>query len=84
MSGKYGTEFLSAHRPKICIKHVWLTTDIWKGERITANLVCVNNGTTEATLNEAGIKFVVLRNANPNIPATLNVAGKQLPCGISG
>ena len=51
------SEILSTYRPKICIKHVWPTTDIWKGEHITVNLVCVNNSTTEVTLNEASIQI---------------------------
>ncbi len=82
-------EFLSTHRPKVRIKHLWLTEDIWNGQPITVNLGIVNNGTAEATLNIIGIRFVIVRVGRPipfdpvipNIP-NLNVAGQKLPVGV--
>jgi hypothetical protein len=82
-------EFLSTHRPKIRIKHLWLAEDIWGGQQITVNLGIVNRGTVEATLNTMGIRFVTVREGNPipfdpdfpNIPG-LNVAGQKLPVGV--
>src|SRR5580704_9114956 len=44
-------EFLSAHRPQIRIKHLWLANDIWgENQPIVVNLTCVNAGTSEAIL----------------------------------
>ena len=53
-------EFSSTHRPKIRIKHIWLTSEIWEGEPIAVDLVCVNYGTVAAVLHEIGIKFHVI------------------------
>ena len=39
-------EFMSSHRPKIRIKHVWLVSDMWESEAIVINVVCVNMGMT--------------------------------------
>jgi hypothetical protein len=36
--------FDSVHRPKIRLKHLWLTTDIWNGERVETTAVFVNSG----------------------------------------
>ncbi len=83
-------EFLSTHRPKIRIKHLWLVggvaSEIWQGEPIIVNLTCVNNGTTDAILHEVGIKYLVVKKdrgllTEPDIPAVLNVRGAALPCG---
>jgi hypothetical protein len=82
-------EFLSTHRPKIRIKHLWLTQDIWGKEQITVSLGIVNNGTSVATLNTVGIRFVIVRAGRPipfdpsipDIPG-LNVAGQKMPVGV--
>lgn len=81
-------EFLSTHRPKIRIKHLWLGNDIWHGEPIIINLVAVNHGTTEAILAEIGIKYFVVKEGRflpiePAIPAIFNFSGGKLPCGLN-
>jgi hypothetical protein len=80
-------EFLSTHRPKVRVKHLWLASDIWQGEAILVNLTLVNNGTAEGVFNEAGIKFFVVRNdralpPEPAIPAILWGPGEML-CGLN-
>jgi hypothetical protein len=79
-------EFYSTHRPKIRIKHLWLQSDIWHGERIAVTLTCVNIGTVDATLAEVGIRYEIVRNdlslpPKPHIDAVYNFAGARLPCG---
>lgn len=83
-------EFNSTHRPKIRLKHIWLTSDIWAGESIIVNIVFGNNGTAEAFLNEAGIHFIIVRKGQslppdpsmtPNI--THAIAGRTLGIGYS-
>lgn len=41
-------EFNSTHRPKIRIKHLWLTAPVTVGEEIILDLVVVNHGDTNA------------------------------------
>jgi hypothetical protein len=41
-------EFISTHRPRIRIKHLWLKSDIWSGEKIKVVIVIVNSGDTPA------------------------------------
>lgn len=82
-------EFVSSHRPRIRLKHLWLTEDIWGKEQITVSLGIVNNGTGEATLNTMGIRFVIVRAGRPipfdpdipDIPG-VNVAGVRMPVGV--
>ena len=82
-------EFLSTHRPKIRVKHFWVTGDVWGGERIIANLTCVNTGTTEAILQEIGIRFYVVANDRPipfdrQITPALPLSGRRLQSGVNG
>jgi hypothetical protein len=51
-------EFLATHRPKIRVRHVMLKSDIWNKEKVKVTITCVNNGTTDATIAEFGMKFV--------------------------
>ena len=43
-------EFNSTHRPKIRVKHLWLKSEIWNGEKILVHLVIVNTGDTIAVV----------------------------------
>lgn len=82
-------EFNATHRPRIRVKHLWLTEDIWGKEQITVSLGIVNNGTAVATLNTMGIRFAIVRTGRaipfepdiPNIPG-VNVAGVKMPVGV--
>lgn len=64
-------EFDAVHRPKIRIKHLWLTTDVWEGEGVEATVVFVNTGMTPAILLELNFGTCLLRSgrllpADPN------------------
>jgi len=78
-------EFTASHRPKIRIKHLWLTGDLWQGEPIVVKLTCVNYGTAVALLQEVGIKFHIIRNdrslPEPKIDAVHRAGGARLECG---
>jgi len=80
-------EFLSTHRPKIRIKHLLLVSAIWHDEPIVVRLVCVNNGTTEATITDYGMKFLVVKEgkALPSDPefAPIGISGLRLQSGVS-
>jgi hypothetical protein len=80
-------EFLSTHRPKVRVKHLWLASDIWQGEAILVNLTLVNNGTAEGVFNEAGLKFIVAKKdrslpPEPAITALIRGSG-NMPCGLN-
>lgn len=74
-------EFLSTHRPKIRVKHLWLTSDIFQAEPITVNLVCVNTGATNAILGQIGIRCHVAGSERV-LPADPNMAASLFPRGI--
>src|SRR6266480_4093388 len=48
-------EYVSTHRPRIRIKHVWLDEEIESGKPIMIRLVGVNTGDTSARLTQFGI-----------------------------
>lgn len=82
-------EFLATHRPKIRIKHLWLTKDVWGKKEIEVSLGIVNNGTTEATLNTIGIRFDIIPTGcpipfDPDIPDIpgVRVGGAKMPVGV--
>jgi hypothetical protein len=68
-------EFNSVHRPKIRLKHLWLTKDIWDGERIEATAVFVNSGMSTAFIREIGIATHIVRKGKtlPTNPAFADV-----------
>jgi hypothetical protein len=77
-------EFISTHRPKIRVKHLWLVEDIWQAQPITVNLTCVNTGTADAILGQIGIRCHVIGNermlpADPGIAATIYLNGEPVP-----
>lgn len=53
-------EFNSTHRPKIRVKHLWLSRNIWTGNPIELNLTCVNVGVSDAVLHQIGAQAVVV------------------------
>ncbi len=81
-------EFLSTHRPKMRVKHLWLTSDISQPVPITANLVCVNTGAADAILGQIGVRCHIAGNervlpADPNMAATLYLNGNRLASGLN-
>jgi hypothetical protein len=81
-------EFAATHRPRVRVKHVYLASDIWQKNRIVINLWCVNTGTTDAKLEEIGIRYHVVREgamlpADPHIPAAFRTSEVFLQCGIN-
>ena len=82
-------EFLSTHRPRVRIKHLWPASDIWNGQEIVLNLAVVNTGIVEATLNTTGIRLVIVAAEqpipfDPNIPNApgINIGGSKLATGV--
>ena len=81
-------EFLSTHRPKIRIKHCVVTGDIWQNEPIIIALTCVNHGTSDAFLQQIGVKYFVVRNdrqlpIEPEIPAVFGAGKERLRGGLN-
>src|SRR5260370_5485324 len=62
--------------PQIRIKHVWLTSDLWNGEKIVFRLVIVNVGKTLARLNSGHI-VTVIEDADHQLPIE-----SELPKGV--
>lgn len=62
-----GDDFASTHRPKMRIKHVYITSEIWGGKPIEIKLVIVNIGITAAVIRVMNLKTIIL------------TAGTQLP-----
>jgi hypothetical protein len=54
-------QFLATNRPKIRIKHVRLTTDIWHEEPIETTIIITNVGTLPARIVQCEFSTVVLR-----------------------
>jgi hypothetical protein len=54
-------EFNATHRPKIRLKHLWLTTDIWEGEMVQATAVFVNTGMAPAILLELNFGTYIIK-----------------------
>jgi hypothetical protein len=82
------SEFTATHRPKIRVKHLWITSDIWDGHVITVNVTYVNNGTTNVVFNDTGIRFVIVRNDrlipfDPKIKAIPFKPPGEIECGRS-
>lgn len=83
-------EFLSTHRPRIRVKHLWLQNDIWQKEKVQLRLVIVNHGDTDATI--AGINVATwIVHEEQDLPATppfqphtiLQSARRVLPSGMT-
>jgi hypothetical protein len=55
------SEFLSTHRPKIRVKHVWLLNEVAYDKPIGIRVVCVNCGTTDAVMVDYGIAVMVVK-----------------------
>jgi len=52
-------EFISTHRPKIRIRHVWIRGRIGPSKRITIDVVVVNSGISPAFLREFNAKVLI-------------------------
>ena len=61
-------EFISTHRPNIRVKHVLLTSGLWKDACIEIELVIVNCGSTTADITECNIATLIHR-AGVSLPA---------------
>lgn len=61
-------QFAATQRPKIRLKHLWLTNDIWQGQAIVVTVTCVNVGTTEAVLQQVGIRYDIIEKARCSRP----------------
>lgn len=76
-------EFLSTNRPRIRVKHLWITQGISNKGPLSVTLVMVNRGDTYAEVNELRIGFYLtggegaiadkFLEARPRIPASLSV-----------
>ena len=81
-------EFLSTHRPKIRIKHVWLLNEaLHYNEALKVRVVCVNKGRTTAIISDYSVEFFVVKD-HRSLPidpkmAPINVNGFALQSGIS-
>jgi hypothetical protein len=81
-------EFFATHRPRIRVKHLLITNDIWQGEPIIVDLWCINTGTGIAIMNQAGIRYHVVRNDHalpiePRIHGSLILGQTQLQTGLN-
>ena len=67
-------EFNAAHRPKIRIKHVWLTGEFWSAEQIFFTLVIVNVGDAAARITEIryGVSIIEAHHRLPQKPVYPN------------
>lgn len=61
-------EFVASHRPEIRIKHVLLTSEIWKDKPIEIKLIIVNSGLTTAHITECNIATLIHPNGSPLPP----------------
>jgi len=69
-------EFISTHRPRIRIKHVFLTSEIWEKEEIEIKLIIVNIGDTPAHIIECCVCTAVLETAS-KLPARPEYGGMR-------
>jgi hypothetical protein len=81
-------EFLSTHRPRIRIKHVWLMNEFWYDHPLNVKVVCVNCGTIDARIIDYGLDFLIIRKG-ASLPANHKFAFERainmpLKSGISG
>jgi hypothetical protein len=80
--------FDGVHRPRIRIKHLFLTSDIWEHEVLRVQIAFVNVGIAPAKLIKWGIGASVVRNnrflePRPIIPEPHFVLAGVLPSGIT-
>lgn len=81
-------EFLSTHRPKIRVKHFVLAAELTESQPILINLICVNNGTSDALLQNVGMRFFVVRDGRDlpietEIPALFGAENARLQTGLN-
>ena len=74
-------QFLSANRPKIHIRHVWATGELWTGKELVVHVQIVNVGLTGAKLVQFSVKtetFMADRplKTPPVYGRCVNVSGK--------
>ena len=64
-------EFLSSHRPKIRIKHVFLETEVWDTNLLQTRIHIVNSGNTKAILK--GCQFSAIVAEDGHLPRLTNM-----------
>ena len=67
-------EFLSTHRPKIRIKHVWLSA-LGSNQPVTVDIVYVNVGDAKAVISSIGVDFNVI-NTDARLPPDMTAPGR--------
>lgn len=82
-------EFLSSHRPKIRIKHVFLETEVWNTGLLKVEIHFVNSGNTNAILKSFRFDVLVTeddgrlpRQAKKMAQNTIGIKG-ELPPGVN-
>jgi hypothetical protein len=70
--------FRWGHRPKIRVKHIWLTSDIWHEEPIVATITITNTGTAPARIGLCRFGTVIVK-ADRELPYPPR---EDLPPGI--
>ena len=57
-------DYVSTHRPKIRIKHVYITSEVWGNKPIEIKLVIVNIGITPALILKMNLETTILPEGN--------------------
>jgi hypothetical protein len=79
-------EFLSTNRPKIRFKHVWLASEFFHNRPIVGRVTCVNVGTSNATIFEYAMRFLVIKTGKSlPMPSEFQPVriGLLLPSGVN-
>ncbi|MGB9113906.1 hypothetical protein [Bradyrhizobium sp.] len=78
------SEFISSHRPKIRIKHVWLVA-LGSDQPVTVDIVYANVGDTKAVISDIGMDFNVI-NTDARLPPDMTAPGRPYvsypECGL--
>jgi len=61
-------EFISTHRPRIRVRHVWAEGELWGGEKIAVRAQVVNVGITPAKITEYSARLLILQKSK-HLPA---------------
>ncbi len=70
--------FRWSHRPKIRIKHIWLTSEIWEGKPIEVKVLIVNSGTAPSQITNFKL-LTCIQKKGEDLPAELELGeGRSL------